>query len=122
MGAAVRGARQGGIRMNNFPESDWKILSRLKPLALDRLCERIVLEAEDRIARARSGEFYRAYLDLYKHIRNRDKTVSNCFDDWTRSQAFFILANWRREKLVTDEEFAAFSPETRIIVDGLLKM
>ena len=106
----------------DFPESDWKTLSRLKPLALDRLCERIVLESEDIIVRVKEGGYHNAYLELFKHIQTQDKTVGNCFNDWKRSQAFFILTNWRREKLVTDEEFAAFGAETRIIVDGLLKM
>jgi hypothetical protein len=106
----------------DFPESDWKTLSRLKPLALDRLCRRIVLESEDIIVRVKEGGYHSAYLELYQHIQSGDKRLSNCFDDWKRSQAFFILANWRREKLVTDEEFAAFSAETRIVVGGLLKM
>lgn len=106
----------------DFPEPDWKTLSRLKPLALDRLCERIVLESEDIIVRVKEGGYHDAYLELVKHIQTQDETVSNCFDDWKRSQAFFILANWRREKLITDEEFAAFSAETRIVVGGLLKL
>ena len=104
----------------NFPESDWKTLSRLKPLALDRLCERILLEAEDRIARAKSGEFYRAYLDLYQRIQKSDKRVADCFDDWRRSQALVTLMNWRKQKLLTDEEFATFTSETREIVDEWL--
>jgi len=104
-----------------FPESDWKTLSRLKPLALDRLCERILLEAEDRIARTKSGEFHRAYLDLYKHIQTSDEKVADCFNDWKRSRAVFILINWRVNNLLTEEEFAAFSPDTRAIVNGFLK-
>ncbi len=103
----------------DFPESDWKILSRLKPLALDRLCERIVLESEDIIVRTKEGGYHSAYLELVKHIQTQDKTVGKCFDDWRRSQAFFILANWRREKLITDEEFASFSAETRIVAGQL---
>ncbi len=106
----------------DFPEPDWKILSRLKPLALDRLCRRILLTSEDIIVRVKEGGYHNAYLELFKHIQTNDKTVSNCFDDWKRSQAFFILANWRREKLITEEEFAAFSAETRVIVEGLSKM
>jgi hypothetical protein len=106
----------------NFPESDWKTLSRLKPLALDRLCRRILQEAGGILDRAQEGGHHRAYLELFKHIQSNDKRLSNCFDDWKRSQAFFILVNWRREKLVTEEEFAAFSAETRIVVEGLSKM
>ena len=106
----------------DFPETDWKTLSRLKPLALDRLCQRILTTSEDIIVRANEGGYHSAYLEVYKHIESSDRILSNCFNDWKRSQAFFILANWRREKLVTDEEFADFSEETRMVVEGLSKM
>lgn len=102
-----------------FPESDWKTLSRLKPLALDRLCQRILMTSEDIIVRVKEGGYHSAYLELFKHVQTNDKRLSNCFDDWKRSQAFFILANWRKEKLLSDEEFSAFSEETRKVVEQL---
>lgn len=106
---------------NNFPESDWKILFHLKPLALDRLCQRILQEAGGILDCAQEGGHHDAYLDLYKYIHASDETVANCFNDWKRSRALKILINWRSERLLTDEEFAAFSPDTRAIVDGWLK-
>jgi hypothetical protein len=104
-----------------IPESDWKILSRLKPLTLDRLCQRILKTSEDIIVRAKEGGYHNAYLELYKHVQTNDKRLSNCFDDWKRSQALEILTNWKSEELLTEEEFAAFSSETRMIVNGFLK-
>ncbi len=106
----------------NFPESDWKVLSRLRPLALDRFCRRILQEAEKILGRAEEGKSHQTYLDLYRHIHTRDKVLSNCFDDWRRSQAVFLLINWRTENLITEEEFAAFSPETRFAVEQFLKL
>ena len=106
---------------NDFPESDWKILSRLKPLALDRLCQRILQKSGGFIARAKEGGYHSAYLDLYKYIQNSDETVANCFNDWRRSQALNLLIHWRSENLLTEEEFADFSLNTRTIVDGFLK-
>lgn len=38
-----------------IPESDWKTLSRLKPLALDRLSQRIMTTSEDIIVHAKEG-------------------------------------------------------------------
>ena len=105
---------------NNFPESDWKTLSRMKPLALDCLCQRILAEAGDIFNRAKEKEYHRAYLDLYRHIHASDETVAVCFNDFKRSQAMNILANWRMNDLLTEEEFAAFSLETREIVGRLL--
>jgi|YNPBryBLVA2012_1023415.scaffolds.fasta_scaffold28472_1 hypothetical protein len=105
----------------NFPEPDWKVLSRLRPLALDRLCRHILQEAGEILARAEEGKNHQTYLDLYRHIHKRDKVLSDCFDDWRRSQALFLLINWRAESLVTEEEFAVFSPETRDAVEWFLK-
>ena len=105
-----------------FPEPDWKTLSRLKPLALDRLCQRILITSEDIIVHAKESGYHSAYLELFKHIQTNDKTLSNCFDDWKRSQAFLILTNWRRENLISNEEFAAFSAETREAVKLFLKL
>ncbi len=105
----------------DFPEPDWKILSRLKPQALDRLCQRILLESEDIIVRVKEGGYHSAYLELFKHIQTNDKTVSNCFDKWSRSHALEILTNWKSENLLTEEEFVTFSPETREMVNFLLR-
>lgn len=44
------------------------------------------------------------------------------FDDWSRSQALMHLIVWRREGLITDEEFAAFTPETQDLVDSLIAL
>lgn len=74
----------------DFPESDWKILSRLKPLALDRLCQRIMAEAGGIVSGAKQNEYHRAYLDLFAYIQSSDKAISDCFDDWKRSQAIYI--------------------------------
>lgn len=104
----------------NFPEPDWKILSKLKPLALDRLCQRILMTSEDIIVRVKEGGYYNVYLELYKHIQTNDETLSNCFNDWKRSQVFFILASWRRENLISEDEFTDFSGETRAVVKLLL--
>ncbi|MFZ5909426.1 MAG: peptide ABC transporter substrate-binding protein [Chloroflexota bacterium] len=97
----------------DLPEHDWKTLSRLKPLALERLCQRFLRRVQDLLADLPEGEAHRAYLDLYKYIQDGDKVLANCFGDWRRSQALLILADWRQEELLTDEEFARFSPEAR---------
>lgn len=95
-----------------LPEPDWKTLSRLKSVALDRLCQGILRGAQDLLAHAQEGESHRAYLNLYRYLQDSDKVLARCFD-WRRSQALLILANWRQEGLLTDEEFARFSPEAR---------
>jgi len=105
-----------------IPEADWKVLTRLKPLALERLCRRILREAGNIIAHAEEGEYHRTYLKLYEHIQKKDKDLARCFNDWRRSQAIWLLVEWRRQHLISDEEYAAFTPETRNNVEAILKL
>ncbi len=105
----------------DFPEPDWKTLSRLKPLALDRLCRRILDKSGKIIARVRDGEHHQVYLGLYRHIHESDKVLADCFDTWSRSHALSGLINWMSADLLTDEEFAAFSAETREKVEWFMK-
>lgn len=65
------------------------------------------------IAGAVEGEHHCVYLDLNRYIREQDRVMADCFDRWSRSNALMILLLWRRYNLITDEEFAGFSPETR---------
>ena len=104
----------------DFPESDWKHLSRLKQLALDRLCQRILAETQALISTATAGEHHRVYLALYRQIHEQDQVVADCFNDWRRKSALFLLMHWRRQGLLTEEEFSGFSAETRTMVDGWL--
>lgn len=99
---------------------DWKYLSRLNPLALDRLCQRILSEAQTIIADAAEGNHHQAYLALYRHIQKQDRLIADCFNDWSRSRALIQLTLWRQHRLITDEEFAALSPQIRSAVAFLL--
>lgn len=78
----------------SFPERDWKTLSRLKAPALERLCRRILEEAQAIFAGAVEGEYQRTYLALYRHLRERDRLVADCFDRWSRSRALGYLPRW----------------------------
>ena len=106
--------------MQGFSEREWKILRRFKPLALERLTRRILEGAQEIIASAEEDQSYDAYLKLYRYIKEQDAIVADCFDDWRRANAIFFLVHWRRHGLITDEEFQAFTPETRDTVNFLL--
>lgn len=106
----------------SFPERDWRHLSRLKPLALERLCLRILNGARERIAAVPEGEAHRVYLDLYRYIQEQDELIAEGFDDWRRSRAFSLLTFWRACNLITDEEFSGFSADTREAVETSLAL
>ena len=96
----------------DMPERDWKHLRRLKPAALDRFCDQVLQEVV-KIATAAEPSSHQRYLNLYKFIHQRDKVLADGFDDHRRSTAPWKIAAIYRLGLLTDEEFAGFSDETR---------
>lgn len=104
----------------SISENDWKYLSRLQPIALDRLCQRILQEIQELINATEEGEHHRTYLAIYRQIEQQDQVIADCFNDLGRSLALFRLMHWRRQGLITEEEFASFSAKTRIVVDEWL--
>jgi hypothetical protein len=104
-----------------FPESDWKLFRKLEVLALDRFCQRVLAEVSGLVADAVKTNHER-YLAVYKLVRRRDKELADAFNDPRRSTALVQLARIRFRELLTDEEFAGFSPETRASVQMFLEM
>jgi hypothetical protein len=100
-------------------EADWKLFRQLHPIALDRFCERVLSEVTQSAAAAgqTNHERYRAVFTLMKQ---RDRELATAFDDMRRSTALRQLACIRSYGLITDEEFARFSPETRSVVEVFL--
>jgi hypothetical protein len=102
-------------------EPDWKRLRTLEPVALDRFYRRVLTE----IARLTSDdgidprERYRAILAL---TADRERELAAAFDGLRRSTALVQLARMRSLRLLTDDEFATFTDETRAAVELFLEM
>lgn len=92
-------------------ESDWKVFRRLRAVALERYCQRVIEEV--RVAAECTSDYHDCYLRLYRLIRERDKTLAIVFDDPRRSTAFLLLANIVAEELLTQEELKQFSVEVQ---------
>jgi hypothetical protein len=100
------------MRPLEIKESDWKILRRLQPLALERLCKRVLDEIES--ARNDSGRtFHQRYLDIYRIVEQHDREMAAIFNDVRRSNAMMRLALMRSSGLLEESEIASFSEETR---------
>ena len=99
----------------DLPESDWKTLRKLQPVALDRFCRRVLDECRA-VCDNDSKTSHERYLDLYRLLRTRDKELADAFDDMRRSVALLRLVTMYRRDLLTEEEVARFSPETRKLV------
>jgi hypothetical protein len=96
----------------SISESDWKILRQLRPVALDRLCQRILSECVQ-VASAGSGSAHERYLELFKLIENRDEELGLAFDNPRRSTGMLALIAIHRMGLLTEVEFGQFSREAR---------
>ncbi|MGE0080220.1 MAG: peptide ABC transporter substrate-binding protein [Thiohalomonadaceae bacterium] len=105
--------------MRSVSEADWKVLRRVKPAALERLCQRILAESVE-VASSSSGSAHERYLKLFELIRQRDKELAHAFNDMRRSTAIYTIISICRMGLLTDEEFAQFSEGTRAVVRGAL--
>jgi hypothetical protein len=93
-------------------EPDWRLLRELKPVALDRFCRR-VLEEIAQISSDAGRSSHERYLAVYQLVERRDRELAETFNDLCRASALVRLAAMRLRGLLTEEELARFSPETR---------
>jgi ABC-type uncharacterized transport system ATPase subunit len=98
--------------MKRIRESDWKRLRDLKPIALERFCDRVLLELEQARSDAASSSHQR-YLAIYDLIRERDEELGYIFDGLSRSSAIGKLLLMHRAGLLTEEDVAGFSEELK---------
>ena len=97
-------------------ECDWKLFRKLHPVALQRLCERILTEARTEIDRPGKTAHER-YLGLYRLLGKRDREVARAFNDLRRSTALTQLGLIHSLGLITAEERQSFTAETRAVLD-----
>jgi hypothetical protein len=101
-----------------IPERDWKLFTKLREVALERFCERTLDEMKQLIASS-SASHYERYLAIFKVVDRQDTELARLFDDFRRSTAIVQLAAMRARKLITDEELATFTAETREAVKSM---
>jgi hypothetical protein len=100
----------------HIPESDWKVLRELKPILLERFCERVLAD----VAQAANNDaetHHQRYLRIFRLLPERDDGLALAFDDIRRSNAIQKLTAMRMLGLMTDDEFMRFRPETRSLID-----
>src|SRR5262249_16212919 len=102
-------------------EADWKLFRQLQPLALDRFCQRVLTEVGSLAADADKSH-HEPYLAVFQLLQRRDEELADAFNNPRRSTALVQLARIRAAGLLTEEEFAGFSPQTRASVQLFLDM
>lgn len=97
---------------HEFPESDWKVFSRLRPVALERFCKR-VLDEVSRFPRDSERSYHERYLELFRWLGERDDELGRAFDNPRRSQMLWQLAAIYSYGLLEPDEFGRFTSHTR---------
>ena len=96
----------------SISERDWKYLNRVQPEMLTTLCKRINQKAMEILQAGGLSEHDR-YKRLYRHIRDADKVVADCFNDWGRSTLFARLLSLQRHDLFTQKHLEHLTEETQ---------
>jgi hypothetical protein len=96
-------------------EADWRKFTRLRLIALDRFCQRVLDECQA-ICTAESMTVHERYGELFGRLQKRDREMRQAFDDFRRSTAAMCLRLMVIHDLVTEEELSEFSSEVRDMV------
>jgi hypothetical protein len=105
---------------HELPESDWKIFRRLRLVALERFCKR-VLDEVPRSSLDTERSNHERYLELFRWLGERNDELAKAFDDPRRSQMLWQLAAICAYGLLTPDEVARFTPQTRERAQHLAK-
>ena len=107
---------------SDIPESDWRRFKEVHTKAEERYCRRILEEVAAIVNGDGEGSAHDRYLKVFKLIKERDEQMANAFNDFRRSTAVMQLGIMRRMKLLTDEEVALFSEQTRTRIEGIASL
>jgi len=106
---------------DQIAERDWKYMREIKLDLLNILTARINQESVA-ILSEENASAHERYQRIYRHIRNSDKVVAECFDDWRRSSLAIRLVSLRRHGLLSDEHMDKLSEHTRDTIRKLVDM
>lgn len=104
--------------MSTIPERDWKVVRKLHPVLLQRYCQQ-VFEDVHGLTDADDCDYHEACQGLYDLVHKRNKAMRDLFDGLTRSKATLMVLAWKKQNLITDDEFGLFSEKTQAVVDHI---
>jgi beta-galactosidase beta subunit len=93
-------------------KSDWKHFNRVKEIALERLCTRI-LQNVCESATNESKTPHERYLDVYKLVMESNKDIARGFDFHSRSRVISQLLAMQSLEVIDDSDLVKFSDEIR---------
>jgi hypothetical protein len=93
-------------------ERDWKYLRTIQAEMLHELCSGILKKAV-KISDDEGRTPHEKYALLFRHIKESDDVIADCFDNWRRSRIRVIVLNLRRHKLLTDDRLKGLSEKAQ---------
>lgn len=99
-------------------ERDWKYIRSVSDELLEKLCERINKESTA-ILNDSSRSAHQKYQALYKHIKDSDDIVAECFDDHRRSTLLIRLIAMQHYNVLTPQHLESLSSETRRVLAAM---
>jgi hypothetical protein len=106
----------------DIKESDWKTFRKLRDLALDRYCQRVLEDVQRVIGSRDDDSNHKRYLKVWELLRDRDETIAIAFNDPGRSTAFIQLGNIIAEDLLTKTELNQFSEDLRERIEAISRL
>jgi hypothetical protein len=100
----------------DVPESDWRRFRRLREVALDRFCERIL----DEVSAIRDDSLrtpHERYLAIYELVQKRDSDIGRAFNDPRRSTMVLQLIGMDDSELLEPDELGGFTSDTREAIE-----
>ena len=70
----------------------------------------------------RSDDYHERFLEVFALVNEHNRGLARTFDDLRRSNATLLLASMMEERLLSEEEFSQFGPETRGSVEAILRL
>ncbi|MCP5049875.1 MAG: hypothetical protein GY940_22090 [bacterium] len=99
--------------IDKIKESDWKYLGKLFPILLERAGGIINKKAQAILENKKNQEQLKVYRSLYRHIKESDEMIADCFDDHKRSRAKQKILMLMQYEIKLEEEFEKFSDDTK---------
>ena len=97
-------------------ESDWKVFTKIKSIALEKYCSNCFAEFRE-IIDDKNIETHEKYLLHYKSVIKRDKEMGSIFDGHSRSNAWLQLLAIRSRGLANEELLLQLTDEFRKSTD-----
>jgi len=109
--------------MGQIAERDWKVLRRIRDDALHRLSVRMLSGVRNMVSEVDlNGDAHSAFLSICRYVHDQNLELGDLFDDWRRSTAITTLMRWASAAIITEEEFADFSVETKELVRSMIEV